>query len=117
MDPSKVSAILDWETPKNLKDVQAFLGFANFYRRFILGFSKIVAPLTKLTWKNTRFVWSPRCQEAFNNLKNAFTSALVLRHFDPDQEIVVETDASDYVSARVLSQHENNGVLHLIAFF
>src|SRR5271169_1965960 len=117
IDPSKVSAILDWETLKNLKDVQAFLGFANFCRRFILSFSKIVAPLMKLTWKNPRFVWSPWCQEAFDNLKNAFTSAPVLRHFDPDQEIVVETDASDYVSAGVLSQHDDNGVLHPVAFF
>ena len=55
MDPTKVAAVREWETPSNLKDIQAFLGFANFYRRFILGYLKIVAPLTALTKKDRKF--------------------------------------------------------------
>jgi hypothetical protein len=117
MDPKKVSTVRDWETPHNLKDVQAFLGFANFYRRFIKDYSKVVSPMTALTKKDVAFMWSPACQSAFDKLKEAFTSAPVLRHFDPDRQIVVETDASDYVSAGILSQYDEEGVLHPVAFF
>src|SRR5690606_4762784 len=117
MDPAKISTILEWETPRNVKDVQSFLGFANFYRRFILAYSRLVSPLTELTRKNVPFVWTPACQEAFDKLKTAFTSAPILRHFDIDKEIVVETDASDYVSGGILSQPDENGILHPVAFF
>jgi hypothetical protein len=117
MDPRKISTVQEWETPKHVKDVQSFLGFANFYRRFILGYSKIVAPLTNLTRKGIKFDWTPECQEAFERLKSDFTSAPILRHFDPDREILVETDASDYVSAGILSQRDDNGILHPVAFF
>jgi hypothetical protein len=58
MDPSKVSAVVDWPRPANVKDVQSFLGFANFYRRFIKDFAKMASPLTKLTKKNIPFVWN-----------------------------------------------------------
>jgi len=117
MDPTKVAAIRDWETPANLKDVQAFLGFANFYRRFILGYSKIVAPLTALTKKDQRFQWNLTAQSAFERLKEAFCSAPILAHFDPDRECIVETDASDYVSAGILSQYDDSEVLHPVAYF
>jgi len=78
MDTKKISAITEWPTPKNVRDVQSFLGFANFYRRFIKDYSKVVAPLTRLTRKNTPFQWSPQCHEAFNKLKSTFTTAPVL---------------------------------------
>lgn len=116
MDPAKVKAITNWEPASNLKDVQAFLGFANFYRRFIKGFSKIVRPLVALTRKGIKFLWSPACQKAFQTLKNAFNSAPALSHFDPLREIFVETDASDFVSSGVLSQKDDQGVLHPVAF-
>jgi hypothetical protein len=117
MDPAKVTAVREWETPSNLKDVQAFLGFANFYRRFILGYSKIVAPLTALTKKDRKFQWDAKAQAAFLQLKEAFCSAPILAHFDPDSECVVETDASDYVSAGILSQCGPDGLLHPVAYF
>jgi hypothetical protein len=117
MDPAKVEAVKDWPVPQHLKDVQAFLGFANYYRRFIFAYSKKVAPMTALTRKDTPFVWSPDCQKAFEELKEAFTSAPILRHFDPDRPIVVETDASDFVSGGVLSQPDEEGVLHPVAYF
>ena len=117
MQPSKVSTIQKWESPKSVKQVQEFLGFANFYRRFILNYSGVVAPLTRLTRKDVPFVWDREEEEAFQNLKNAFTSAPILRHFDWEKPIVVETDASDFVSAGVLSQPDEKDVLHPVAFF
>lgn len=117
MDMEKVSAVLDWAIPKTVKDVQAFLGFANFYRRFIQGFSRLAYPLTQLTKKDQPFKWTPKCQEAFNGLKKAFTSAPILLHFDPEKQVVVETDASDHVVAGVLSQYDEAGALHPVAYF
>ena len=117
MDPTKVKAVLEWEPPANLTDVRAFIGFANFYRRFIKDFSKIIAPMVRLTRKDTPFVWDDKCQEAFRFLKEAFTSAPILRHFDPERLTVLETDASNYVSAGVLSQYAEDGLLHPVAFF
>ena len=70
MDPAKVAAITEWPTPKTVKDVQSFLGFGNFYRRFILDFSKLSKPLTELTRKDTPFSWTPERQTAFDTLKH-----------------------------------------------
>ena len=117
MDSKKVEAIVEWETPKNITDLRSFLGFSNFYRRFIKGFSNIVAPLVALTRKDTSYRWTNDCENAFRCLKTAFTSAPILQHFDPDREIIVETDASDYVSGGILSQYDNEGRLHPVAFF
>jgi hypothetical protein len=117
MDPKKIEAIQKWETPSCLTDVQAFIGFANFYRRFIRGFSKIIAPMVALTRKGIKFYWNNNCQNAFDCLKAAFTEAPVLAPFDWEKEIILETDASDYVSAGVLSQYGDDGILRPVAFF
>jgi hypothetical protein len=103
MDPDKVKAVVDWETPSCLTDVQAFIGFGNFYRRFIRSFSSIIRPLVNLTRKGVPFQWSAACQEAFETLKAAFVNAPILKPFDWTKDVVLETDASDYVSAGVLS--------------
>ena len=73
--------------------------------------------MAKLTRKNVPFKWDHDCQAAFQHLKDSFTSAPILQHFDPDKEIFVETDASDYVSAAILSQCNEAGILHPIVFF
>jgi hypothetical protein len=117
MDPEKITAVQDWEAPHNLKDVRAFLGFANFYHCFVRDYSKIVQPLTLLTQKGVAFVWKEEQQKAFDDLKNTFTSAPILARFDPDRDVIVETDASDYVSAGVLSQYDDDRILHLVAYF
>lgn len=117
MDPAKVKTILEWEISSCVKDVQGFLGFANFYRRFIHGFSRIVAPLVHLTKKGAPFDFNDRCKAAFRKLQLAFTTAPILRHFDPSRKVFIETDASDYVSAGILSQHDDAGVLCPVAFF
>ena len=115
LDTKKVEAIQKWEAPSSVKDVQAFLGFLNFYRRFIPSFLvkvKLLNELTKGTQYTTKsgnkkikygpFEWSEACQQAFKELKRAFTTAPVLAHYDLSLETWVETDASDFVVARVL---------------
>ena len=101
----------------DLTSVQWFLGFANFYQRFIKNYSGIVAPLTKLSRKDILFVWTTECQAAVDTLKTAFTTVPILWHFDHDCEIIVETDASDYVSVGILSQYDDDEILHSVAFF
>jgi hypothetical protein len=100
-----------------VKDVRAFIGFANFYRRFINHFSYLVAPLVNLTRKDVAFIFDEPCRKAFDDLKKAFVTAPVLRHFDPDLRIIVEADASDYVTAGVLSQYDVEGVLRPVAYY
>jgi len=115
MDEEKVCTIKTWPTPCKVKDMQAFLGFTNFYRRFIYNYSKKSVPLTHLTKKNTSWNCNKDCQAVFDTLKEAFTSAPVLAHWDPEAPIMVETDASDYALAAILSTHIN-GDIHPIAF-
>ena len=117
MDPQQVKDIVEWGAPTTLTRVREFLGFANFYHRFIKRYSQVIAPMVNLTKKNQPFIWDSYCDRAFEFLKTAFTTASVLAHFDPDREILVETDASDYVSTGVMSQHDDNGILHPVAFF
>jgi hypothetical protein len=116
MDPAKVEAIMDWKAPTSAKGVLGFLGFANFYRRFIRDFSRIAAPLYELVKKDTAFNWSSETDQAFQRLKQAFVQAPVLAQFDPDHETVLETDSSGYCSGGVLSQVKGD-VLRPVAFF
>ena len=117
MDTRKIQTIKDWITPKNVKDIQAFVGFANFYRRFVKNFSAMAAPLIKLTRKCVIFSWNQECETAFQRLKDAFMSNLVLMHFGPEKKIVVEVDASDWLVGGVLSQHDDEEILRPVAFF
>ena len=117
MDPSKVNAILDWPTPKNIKEVKSFLGFANFYRKFILHYSSLTTPLTSLTRKGVKFSWSSQADEAFRALKLAFTSAPILQHFQPDLPLTIEADASDFALGCILSQPSPDGSLRPICFY
>jgi len=80
MDSAKVQVIQDWPKPNKVKDVQSFLGFANFYRHFIHGYSEIVLPLTCLTQKTTPWNFDDNCRFAFQTLKDAFIMAPVLTH-------------------------------------
>ena len=116
MDPAKVQTILEWETPQSVRDVQCFLGFANFYRKFIRNYSKKVLPLTQLTHKNQPFIWNSSAAEAFESLKHAFTSAPILIHVDQDKPFILEADASDFALGSVLSQPKENGLLYPVAF-
>ena len=117
MDGEKISCILDWQTPKNITDVQYFLGFANFYRK---DYSKVVTLLTSLTKKEggkyIPFIWSSEQQAVFDQLNNTITMAPILQQLDYEREIIVDNDASNYVSAGILSQPNNDSILHPVAF-
>ena len=117
MDPSKVSAVKDWPRPEDRKQLQRFLGFANFYRRFIRDYSRIAAPLTALTSSKRRFLWDPAAEAAFSSLKERFSSAPILILPDPSRQFVVEVDASDVGVGAVLSQRARDGKFHPCAFF
>src|SRR6266481_5100014 len=102
MDVAKNDAITKWPTLSNVKQVQSFLGFTNFYRRFIVNFSDTTIPLTRLTHKDHKFMWGSNQQATFEKLKLAFTQAPVLAHFNPANPIVIETDTSDYALAAII---------------
>ena len=93
MDKEKVEAIKKWPEPKNLKEVQAFLKFANFYQKLIQGYSYICIILTKIIKKKQLFHWGCEQEEAFEKLKNEFISALILASFDLKKKIILEIDA------------------------
>ncbi len=109
MDPKKVSTVQDWPLPKTVKDVQSFLGFANFYRKFIRNYSKTTTPLTEVTKKEKGFSWGTKQQEAFDTLKQLFLEAPMLQMYDPVRATRVETDASDYALGAILSQQCDDG--------
>src|ERR1700722_8836600 len=117
MDEAKVKVIQNWPEPHKVKDIQSFLGFANFYRCFIYNYSNIVLLLTRLTRKNVRWEFSKKARTAFNLLKTTFTSAPILSHFIPGTPLIVETDASDYAVVAILSTISNDDQVHPIAFF
>ncbi|QRV96423.1 Retrotransposable element Tf2 protein [Ceratobasidium sp. AG-Ba] len=116
MEKDKVKAILDWKPPTTLKQVQAFLGLAGFYRRWVENFSEKAKPLTELTRKGTKFQWTDREEKAFQSIKEAITKEPVLIHPNPDEPYVLETDASGVALGAVLSQKCSDGRLHPIAY-
>ena len=117
INPDRVKAVMEWPTPRNRKELQKFLGFANFPRKFVENYSQITVPLHRLTRKNVSYSWTPECESAFNALKLAISSAPVLAHPDPDKPFVVETDASDFAIGCVLSQEDSDGDLRPCAFY
>ena len=117
MDQKKFSTVFDWSIPENLKNIQSFLNFANFYRRFIRDFSKLTAPLNALAKKDILFHWGPEQQKVFDNLKIAFTTAFILLHYDPNKQTVIKTNVSNYVTAGILFQYDDNGQLKPVVYF
>jgi hypothetical protein len=104
VDPSKVKDILEWKPPTTVHQVQSFLGLAGYYRRFILDFSKLVKPITSLLKNDTKFNWSLRCNEAFEQLKVLLTTAPVLAQPDIEKPFDVYCDASGSGLGCVLMQ-------------
>uniref|UniRef100_A0A670KLJ4 Gypsy retrotransposon integrase-like protein 1 n=1 Tax=Podarcis muralis TaxID=64176 RepID=A0A670KLJ4_PODMU len=104
MDPGKVTAVREWAAPRNRKDLQRFLGFANYYRTFIADYAHRTTPLTRLLRPKTPFSWDKEAEEAFQGLKACFQRAPILQHPDPSRPFVVETDASSTALGAVLSQ-------------
>ncbi|KAG8490789.1 hypothetical protein CXB51_014001 [Gossypium anomalum] len=94
VDPSKITAILNWKSPRNITEVRSFLGLAGYYRRFVKGFSTIATPMTRLLQKDVKFVWSEKCQRSFDQLKTYLTEAPVLVQPESGKEFVIFSDAS-----------------------
>ena len=117
MNSRKMKTMKNWMTSANIKNVQAFLEFANYYRRFVRNFSEIASSMTKLTRKDTSFIWIKDCEEVFQILKDVFISDKVLLHFDSNKESVVKADFFDHVSVEVLSQYDNNNILRSVTYF
>jgi len=111
IDPVKTQAIWDWTIPKKIKEIQCFLGFCNFYRRFIEGFSMTAKPLYAKTKKECigNWEWGDKEQQAFDELRTKLTTAPVLAYYDPLAPTKIETDASKYVCSVVLSQQCQDG--------
>jgi len=105
VDPAKVDAVLQWETPKSASEIRSFLGLAGYYRRFIEGFSRLALPLTQLTKKGQAYVWDAACEESFFELKKRLTSAPVLILPNPGESFVVYCDASLMGLGGVLMQN------------
>ena len=101
--------------PHWVKDIQS-LGFVNFYRHFINNYAEITSLLICLTWKNEPWSWTTDCQVAFDNIKEAFTTAPILGHWDSESLMILETDASDRALAAILST-QSNGEICPIAFY
>ena len=109
MDQGKLKGISEWPEPTTVKQTRGFLGFGNFYRRFIRHFSDIAKPLNNLLKKDRKFNWTSACRKAFNNLKKRFTEEPVLMMPDRTKPFQIECDASKYASGAVLTQLDSNG--------
>ncbi|MBW0559124.1 hypothetical protein O181_098839 [Austropuccinia psidii MF-1] len=113
MDQEKVQQILNWPPPRILKALQSFLGFANFYCRFMNNYSKKISSLTSFLTKDSCFPLNEEALRQFHQLKEASTISPILSHFDPSLPTIVETDASDYALGAVLSQISDSGKHHI----
>src|SRR5258708_32028670 len=116
MDPVKVQGVMDWPQPTKVKDVQSFIGFVNFYQRFIWNFSKITHPLHTLTWKLKDWSWGTAEQQAFDALKNTITSAPMLTFPSRSSLFHLECDASNFATGAILLQQQEDGLFHPIGF-
>ena len=113
----KVKTIQDWPKLRKVKDIQSFLGFTNFYWRFIFNYSDITIPLTCLNRKGIAWNFTLECRKSFNILKKAFATTPVLTHWVPNTQIILETDASNYTLTSILSIISlDDSEVHLMAF-
>ncbi len=117
MNSRKMQAVVDWSTLNNLTQMQFFIDFCNFYRRFIKNFSKIVHSMIQLIQKKIIFEWNETCQTSFNHMKRRMTETSILRHFDQTRKTILKTDSFNYINDEVLSQYDDEEVLHSIVFY
>ena len=117
MNSFKINIIVNWFILINIKDIQSFLDFANFYRRFIYDYSRITISLTHFIRKDVFFIWFQKCQIAFNILKKVFTFKIILCHYNSDHKIVIEINALNYVFKDIFFQYYENEILHSIVYF
>ena len=116
MEEEKIKRILEWPTPKSVKDVQKFLGLANYYHRFIEGFTTVARPLHDLVKKDKKWDWTKREEKVFRKLKERFTKEPVLVAPDIDKKMRMEVDALDYATGGVLSMKCKDELWRPVAF-
>ena len=116
MDPVKIAGVRDWPTPKNVIEVQSFVGFVNFYHRFIPEFSHVASPLHRLTKKAEPWQWTEPEEAAFRALKSLVMSAPILGLPDQVACFQLETDASGYETRVILSQLCDDEKWHPVSF-
>ena len=117
MDSAKVAGVAEWPVPSTKKELQSFLGFTNFYHRFICDFSHHTCPLFDLTKNDVKWHWTGEEQLAFDTLKGLITSAPILASLDNTRPFRIEADSLDFVTGAVLSQQAlEDGNWHLVAF-
>jgi len=118
MDPVKVARVCEWPVPENQTDIQAFIGFVNFYHCFIQDFLAIAQPLFDLTCSNQAWNWGTKEQKVFERLKMAVTTAPILASPQDSEPFCIETDSSDFASGAVLSQQlPGEEKWHPVAFY
>ena len=117
MDSVKLKGIQDWLAPTTVKEVRSFLGFGNFYRKFINKFSELAASLNGLLKKDKTFYWTPECQNSFDTLKQRFKAEPVLMMPHQSRPFQIEADTSKYASGAVLTQMDSNSDRHPVAYF
>ena len=117
MEEDKVKSILEWPTPKNVKEVQQFLGLANYYRKIIDGYAGIATGLYRFTKKGQAFQWDEAAEKSFNELKELFKQRTIVANFNYDLPIVLETDVSDYALGARLTQKKEDGTFRPVAFW
>ena len=115
-DPSKTMQVSQWPIPTSRKEVQQFLGLANYYRRFVKDFATIAKPLHRLTERNVQFGWSKESHTAFELVRERLTTAPVLAFPDYSREFILDTDASDTGLGAVLSQIQDDGSERMISY-
>ena len=109
-DFEKTQAVRDWNPPKTVKQLQAFLGFINFYQKFIQKAAEKGIPLTELTKEDPTWKWEDKHQRAFDKLKKELLKAPLLGYFDPTKRLIIKTDASDHTTAAIISQEIERGL-------
>jgi GNAT superfamily N-acetyltransferase len=110
VEEKKISAIRNWVRPRTLVNLQSFLGLCNYYRKFVMNFSQIAAPLTDLTKRDTPYTWGEKQESAFTQLKEALMSAPILRCADSSLPFQVQADASETGLGAILQQKDENGI-------
>ena len=117
MNSKKIEIIINWTRSTNLKKIQIFVKFVNFYRRFIHDFFKKIKALIRMIKKLVDFEWITEIEKVFNLLKKTMTKILIFRHYDRIKQIILKIDFSNYVNAKVLSQYDDEKILHFVIFY
>jgi len=117
MSQKKVEDIVNWPAPRNVEEVQRFIGFTNFYHQFIQGFSSLTLPIQVLTHNGVMWNWSEQCEKALVELKGKFTTGPILCHYHSERKKQIKTYASELCKPGILFQYESDSRSHTLSFY